>query len=218
MTAPGTKLLISEIFRSIQGESTQTGRLCSFIRLTGCNLRCVWCDTAYAFEGGEELALEEIVARVESHRTRLVLVTGGEPLAQSGVHELMAALLARDMEVMIETGGSLDIGGIDSRVRIVLDLKCPGSGMEARNRWENLDRLKPSDEIKFVLAGQEDYRWARRVVRERSLRERFTVLFSPVHGVLSNRSLAEWMLEDHLDVRMQIQLHKQIWPPGTRGV
>jgi 7-carboxy-7-deazaguanine synthase len=218
VTIPGRTLLVSEIFRSIQGESTQTGRRCSFVRLTGCNLRCVWCDTAYAFEGGEELEVEEIVARVEAHGTRFVLVTGGEPLAQSGVHDLMGALLARRWEVMVETGGSLDIGAVDSRVRIVLDLKCPGSGMEARNRWENLNLLKPSDEIKFVLAGEGDYRWARQVVRERRLADRFTVLFSPVHGVLSNRALAEWILEDGLDVRMQIQLHKQIWPAGTRGV
>jgi 7-carboxy-7-deazaguanine synthase len=218
MTAPGTRLLVSEIFHSIQGESTQTGRRCSFVRLTGCNLRCVWCDTAYAFEGGEWMEVGEILARVESHQTPLALITGGEPLAQAAVHSLMDALLSRGMEVMIETGGSLDIGAVDPRVRVVMDLKCPGSGMEARNRWENIELLKPSDEIKFVLAGEEDYRWARRNVRERRLSERCSVLFSPVHGVLSNRALAEWILEDHLNVRMQIQLHKEIWPPGTRGV
>jgi 7-carboxy-7-deazaguanine synthase len=218
MTQGGAKLLIREIFHSIQGESTQTGRPCSFVRLTGCNLRCVWCDTAYAFEGGEELTVEEICERVEAHRSRLVLVTGGEPLAQGSVHPLMGALLERGKEVMIETGGSLDISPVDPRVRIVMDLKCPGSGMEAHNRWENLALLKPSDEIKFVLSGRGDYQWARSVVRERLSENPCTILFSPVHGVLPIRTLAEWILEDGLDVRMQIQLHKTIWPSQMRGV
>jgi 7-carboxy-7-deazaguanine synthase len=218
MSALSGALFISEIFRSIQGESTQTGRPCSFVRLTGCNLRCVWCDTAYAFEGGAGMDVEEILERVEAHGTRLVLVTGGEPLAQPAVHTLIRGLLERGKEVMMETGGSLPIDDLDSRVRIVMDLKCPGSGMEGRNRWENLARLKRGDEIKFVLADRADYLWARRVIAEKDLPARCTVLLSPVHGVLSRRSLAEWILEDRLDVRMQIQLHKEIWPPGTRGV
>ncbi len=218
MTSGAGKLRVTEIFQSVQGESTQAGRRSSFVRLTGCNLRCVWCDTAYAFQGGSDRSVREIVEEVATHGTRLVLVTGGEPLAQEGVHALMVALLARGLEVMLETGGSLDIGGVDPRVRIVLDLKCPGSGMESRNRWENLALLKPTDEIKFVLAGRSDYEWAREVVAGRDLATAHPVLFSPVHGVLSRRSLAEWILEDRLDVRLQIQLHKEIWPPDMRGV
>jgi 7-carboxy-7-deazaguanine synthase len=213
-------LRITEIFHSIQGESSQVGRPCSFVRLTGCNLRCVWCDTAYAFHGGEDLDLEDILHRVEAHGAPLVLVTGGEPLAQAGVHALMRRLLDSGKEVMIETGGSLDIAGIDPRVRIVLDLKCPGSGMESRNRWENLESLKPTDEIKFVLKDRGDYEWARRVMQEKELDQpaRATVLFSPVFGVLEERALAEWILQDRLRVRLQLQLHKMIWPAEMRGV
>ena len=218
MSAEDGKLRIAEIFHSIQGESSQAGRPCSFVRLAGCNLRCVWCDTAYAFEGGEEMEVGAIVGRVAAHGTRLILVTGGEPLAQPAVHALLSALLDLGGEVMLETGGSLDIAGVDPRVRIVMDLKCPGSGMEPRNRWENLPLLKPSDEVKFVLRDRADYEWARRVLSERGLAGRFTVLFSPVSGALEKRSLAEWILEDRLEVRLQIQLHKEIWPHGTRGV
>jgi 7-carboxy-7-deazaguanine synthase len=218
VSSAGVRLLVNEIFHSIQGESTQAGRRCSFVRLTGCNLRCVWCDTAYAFDEGTDMEVEEIVRRVEGHGAGLVLVTGGEPLAQQGVTALVAALLGRGLEVMIETGGSLDISGLDPRVRIVMDLKCPGSGMDLQNRWQNLQALKPSDEVKFVLSNRDDYLWARQVVRENRLAGRCTVLFSPVHGVLSRRCLAEWILEDGLEVRLQIQLHKEIWPAGTRGV
>ena len=218
MSPAAETLRITEIFHSIQGESSQVGRPCSFVRLTGCNLRCVWCDTAYAFHGGEEMELSEILRRVDSHGAELVLVTGGEPLAQAGVHALMRRLLEAGKEVMIETGGSLDITGMDPRVRIVLDLKCPGSGMEARNRWENLASLKPTDEIKFVLNDRGDYEWARAVLRERRLDARAGVLFSPVFGVLDGRQLAGWILEDRLKVRLQLQLHKVIWPPDMRGV
>lgn len=218
MKHPDTTLRVTEIFHSIQGESTQTGRRCSFVRLTGCNLRCVWCDTAYAFEGGEDLTVDEIRTQVRSHGTDLVLVTGGEPLLQPGVHPLIAALLDDGREVMIETGGSLDIAPLDPRVRVVMDLKCPGSAMEKHNRWENLEHLKPSDEVKFVIAGRIDYEWARRVLSERDLARRCTVLFSPAYGLLHPRQLAEWILEDRLPARMQIQLHKAIWPPDTRGV
>ncbi len=213
-----TRIRVTEIFHSIQGESTQIGRRCSFVRLTGCNLRCVWCDTAYAFEGGEEMTVEAVVDRVGALGSRLVLVTGGEPLSQRGVHDLMEALLERDHEVMIETGGSLDIGPIDPRVRIVMDLKCPGSGMAHRNRWENLSQLKPSDEIKFVIADRADYEWARRTLEERQLPRRCSVLLSPVHGEMDLRRLAEWILEDRLEVRLQLQLHKEIWPTDLRGV
>jgi len=217
--SPGRETLrITEIFHSIQGESSQVGRPCSFVRLTGCNLRCAWCDTAYAFHGGEDMELDDILRRVDSHGASLVLVTGGEPLAQPGVHSLMTGLLHLGKEVMIETGGSLDISGIDSRVRIILDLKCPGSGMEPKNCWENLKSLKPTDEIKFVLKDRSDYEWARRVLRERRLEDHATVLFSPVFGVLDGRELAGWILQDRLKVRLQLQLHKLIWPPDMRGV
>jgi 7-carboxy-7-deazaguanine synthase len=211
-------LRITEIFHSIQGESTQAGRRCSFVRLTGCNLRCVWCDTAYAFEGGRDVAIPEIVREVESHGAPLVLVTGGEPLAQPAVHDLMEALLAAGKEVMIETGGSLDVSRIDRRVRIVMDLKCPGSGMERMNRWENLALLKPTDEIKFVVADRADYEWSREEIRRRRLWEAATVLLSPVFGAMDPRALAEWILEDRLEVRMQMQMHKAIWPSEMRGV
>jgi len=211
-------LRVTEIFHSIQGESTRAGRPCSFVRLTGCNLRCLWCDTAYAFEGGEEMEMEQILSRLAAHGAPLVLVTGGEPLAQPAVHALMARLLDAGKEVMIETGGSLDISGIDPRVLIVLDLKCPGSGMEPKNRWENLDSLKPTDEIKFVIRDRDDYEWARAVLKARHLERRAGVLFSPVFGEMSPRRLAEWILEDHLNVRMQLQMHKLIWPPSMRGV
>jgi len=211
-------LRITEIFHSIQGESTQAGRRCCFVRLTGCNLRCVWCDTAYAFEGGRDVAIPEIVREVESHGAPLVLVTGGEPLAQPAVHDLMEALLAAGKEVMIETGGSLDVSRIDRRVRIVMDLKCPGSGMERMNRWENLALLKPTDEIKFVVADRADYEWSREEIRRRRLWEAVTVLLSPVFGAMDPRALAEWILEDRLEVRMQMQMHKAIWPSEMRGV
>lgn len=218
MSASTATLRITEIFHSIQGESTQTGRPCVFVRLTGCNLRCVWCDTAYAFEGGEAMSIEAIADRVAAYGTDLVLLTGGEPLAQEGVHDLIDRLLGQGREVMIETGGSLDIARLDRRVRVVLDVKCPGSGMEPKNRWENLELLKPTDEIKFVLNDRRDYEYARDLIRRRELAGRATLLLSPVHGVLAPRELAEWMLSDRLPARLQLQIHKMIWSPDARGV
>ncbi len=218
MSASTATLRITEIFHSIQGESTQTGRPCVFVRLTGCNLRCVWCDTAYAFEGGEAMSIEAIADRVAAYGTDLVLLTGGEPLAQEGVHDLIDRLLEQGREVMIETGGSLDIARLDRRVRVVLDVKCPGSGMEPKNRWENLEHLKPTDEIKFVLNDRRDYEYARDLIRRRELVGRATLLLSPVHGVLAPRELAEWMLSDRLPARLQLQIHKMIWSPDARGV
>jgi len=213
-----TRLRINEIFHSIQGESRHAGRPCVLVRLTGCNLRCSWCDTAYAFEEGTDLSVDEVLARIAAHGTRYVLLTGGEPLAQEGVHDLARELCDRGHEVAIETGGSLDIGPLDRRVMVVMDLKCPGSGMVDRNRWENLELLKPSDEVKFVLADRADYEWARDVVVRYHLDGRFGVLFSPVHGVLHPRPLSEWVLADRLPVRVQLQIHKYIWPPDQRGV
>ncbi len=216
--AAATVLRVNEIFHSIQGESSRAGRPCVFVRLTACNLRCVWCDTAYAFEEGRTTSVAEIVSRVTRWSTPFVLVTGGEPLLQDGVHDLIEALLGRGREVAVETGGSLDISGLDPRVAIVMDLKCPGSGMDGHNRWENLRWLKSSDEIKFVLADRADYEWAAGVIRERRLTTICHVLLSPAHGLLDPRALAGWILEDGLDVRLQVQIHKYIWPADMRGV
>jgi 7-carboxy-7-deazaguanine synthase len=213
-----TTLVVNEIFHSIQGESRHAGRPCVFVRLTGCNLRCVWCDTAYAFEEGETKTVGAVAEAVASFGTRYVLLTGGEPLAQAGVHDLAAELLDRGHEVAIETGGSLDIGPLDRRVMVVLDVKCPGSGMSARNRWENLALLKRSDEVKFVVNDRADYDWAREVIARERLEERCGLLLSPVHGVLSPRALSEWMLADATPARLQLQLHKYIWPADMRGV
>jgi len=213
-----TTLVVNEIFHSIQGESRHAGRPCSFVRLAYCNLRCVWCDTAYAFDEGTETSVGEVLDRLAAFGTPYVLVTGGEPLAQPGVHDLIGALCETGHEVAVETGGSLDIAPVDRRVMIVLDLKCPGSGMLDRNRWANLDLLKPGDEVKFVIADRADYEWARGVLRERRLAGRHGLLLSPVHGALHPRLLAEWILEDRLPVRLQVQLHKYIWPPDRRGV
>jgi 7-carboxy-7-deazaguanine synthase len=213
-----TLLRVNEIFHSIQGESRHAGRPCVFVRLTWCNLRCVWCDTAYAFEEGEDRSVADILRRVEAWGTRYVLVTGGEPLGQHGVHDLVGELLDRGYEVAVETGGSLDLAPLDGRALVIMDLKCPGSGMEDRNRWDNLDILKPGDEVKLVIADRADYDWARGVIERRNLARRFGVLLSPVHGVLDPRRLAEWVLEDRLPVRLQLQIHKYIWPPDTRGV
>jgi len=213
-----TVLKVNEIFHSIQGESRHAGRPCAFVRLTWCNLRCVWCDTAYAFEEGAEMTVAAILDRVRATGAPYVLVTGGEPLVQAGVHDLMAELLEAGHEVAIETGGGLDTAPIDPRVMVVLDVKCPGSGMAERNRWENLERLRPTDEVKFVIADRADYDWALAIIRRHALPDRCGVLLSPVHGTLEPRPLAEWMLADRLPARLQVQLHKYIWPPGMRGV
>lgn len=213
-----TVLKVNEIFHSIQGESRHAGRPCVFVRLTFCNLRCVWCDTAYAFEEGQDETVGAIADKVAACGTRYVLVTGGEPLVQPGVHDLFAELLDRGCEVAVETGGSLDIGPLDRRVMVVLDLKCPASGMSAKNRWENIDLLKPQDEIKFVVNDRADYEWARNVIAERLLDGRCGLLLSPVHGVLEPRILSEWMLADRMNARLQVQLHKYIWPGAERGV
>jgi 7-carboxy-7-deazaguanine synthase len=213
-----TVLTVNEIFHSIQGESRHAGRPCAFVRLTWCNLRCVWCDTAYAFEEGATMTVAAILDRVRAFGAPYVLVTGGEPLVQAGVHDLMGELLEAGHEVAIETGGGLDTAPIDPRVMVVLDIKCPGSGMADRNRWDNLGRLRPTDEVKFVIADRADYDWALAIIRRHALPDRCGVLLSPVHGTLEPRPLAEWMLADRLPARLQVQLHKYIWPAGMRGV
>jgi 7-carboxy-7-deazaguanine synthase len=210
-------LRITEIFYSIQGESTRAGRRCVFVRLTGCNLRCVWCDSEYTFTGGEKMALEDVVARVASYGCNLVEVTGGEPLAQRGSFELIRALCDRGFEVLIETSGSIDIGDVDARAVAIMDLKCPGSGEEAKNLWSNIDKLRPRDEIKFVLADRRDYEWALEVVRKHDL-ARWEILFSPVWGGIDLKDLAAWMLADAVPARLQIQLHKLVWGPDVKGV
>ncbi len=213
-----TILRVNEIFHSIQGESRHAGRACVFVRLTWCNLRCSWCDTTYAFEEGEDRSVAEILEAVAGYGTRYALVTGGEPLLQEGARDLVAELLDRGYEVAVETGGSLDIGVLDRRAMVVMDLKCPGSGMDGKNRWENLPLLRPSDEVKFVVADRADYDWARDAIARHRLAERCGLLLSPVHGVLDPRRLAEWILEDRLPARLQLQIHKYIWPPDARGV
>ncbi len=216
-------LVINEIYRSLQGESTRAGQPCTLVRLTGCGLRCGYCDTAYAFHQGQEMTVEEVLDRVQALGERLVLVTGGEPLEQEAVGLLLEGLAAAGAVTMVETGGHVDIGRAAAATSIVLDLKTPGSGMAARNRWENLDRLRPSDEIKVVLTGREDYLWARRVLAERRCRGRALtdicpVLFSPAAGELEPAALAGWILEDRLPVRLNLQLHRLIWPDAERGV
>ena len=208
---------VTEIFHSIQGESSHAGRPCVFVRLTGCNLRCRWCDSEYTFTGGEKMSLDDVVARVRSYGCNLVEITGGEPLAQAEAFELIAKLCDDNYEVLIETSGSIDIAPVDRRAKIILDVKCPGSGEAAKNRWENLDVLRPHDEVKFVIAGRDDYDFARRVVAEKNL-DRWTVLFSPVWGELDMKTLAEWMLADRVTARLQTQLHKHIWGAEARGV
>ena len=209
---------VTEIFFSIQGESSYAGRPCLFVRLTGCPLRCTWCDTAYAFYGGTERGLESIIAELEQYDCRLVEITGGEPLAQPDVHPLITALADRGYTVLIETSGALDIGPVDPRAIIIMDLKCPGSGMADRNRWDNLSLLKPQDEVKFVIKDRTDYDWAVRTVQHHDLAARHTVLFSPVFGELAPQQLAEWILTDGVPARFQLQLHKLIWDPVARGV
>jgi 7-carboxy-7-deazaguanine synthase len=213
------RVRVNEIFLSIQGESTWAGLPCVFVRLTGCNLRCTWCDTAYAFYEGHQMDIADVVAKVDSLGCGLVEITGGEPLLQPGVHPLIATLLERSYEVMIETSGERDISTLDSRAIRIVDLKCPGSGESARNRWSNLEHLTPHDEVKFVLCDRRDYEWARDAIRTHRLHDRVNaVLLSPVFGQLDPSDLAAWILADRLPVRMQLQMHKHIWSPTARGV
>jgi 7-carboxy-7-deazaguanine synthase len=213
------RLRINEIFYSLQGESTFTGRPCVLVRLTGCQMRCRWCDTEYAFHEGSWMSLEEVLAEVAVHRCPLVEVTGGEPLLQPGTRPLLAALCDAGYEVLLETGGGLDVAGVDPRVRRIVDVKCPGSGEADKNDWTNLGRLAAHDEVKFVVKDRVDYEFVRDVINRHSLAGRTAaVLLSPVHGVLDPRTFSEWILADHLPVRLQLQVHKIVWAPETRGV
>ena len=205
------QLRITEIFYSLQGESSRVGLPTVFVRLTGCPLRCTYCDTAYAFSGGNNMAIPEVLTEVARYTTRYVTVTGGEPLAQKSCLPLLRALCDAGYEVSLETGGALDISGVDARVMRVMDIKTPASGEMEKNRWDNLAVLHKHDEIKFVLCDEADYIWAAQVLRERNLADTCTVLFSPSHEQLSPTVLADWILRDHLPVRMQVQLHKVLW-------
>lgn len=210
-------LRIHEIFHSLQGETSRTGLPTVFVRLTGCPLRCSYCDTAYAFSGGSQMAIEDILHQVAQYGARYVTVTGGEPLAQKACLDLLAQLCDAGYRVSLETGGALDISGVDRRVAVVLDVKTPGSGEVQKNLWANLAHLKPEDEVKFVLCDRADYDWARQVLAERAIAARCEVLFSPSYRQLDPARLAGWILEDRLPVRVQIQLHKLLWgeKPGV---
>jgi 7-carboxy-7-deazaguanine synthase len=212
-------LTINEIFHSIQGESTHTGRPCVFVRLTACDLRCSWCDTPYAFTEGSKMSLNAIVSQVEQYGCDLVEITGGEPLLQRDVYPLMQQLLDAGCTVMLETGGHVSIRDVPARVIRIVDVKCPGSGEAARMHWENLELLRAQDEVKFVIRDRADYEYARGVLARHRLADRTAaVLFSPVHDVLPAKDLAGWILEDRLPVRLQLQAHKFIWSADTRGV
>lgn len=210
-TALAARLRITEIFVSVQGESSRVGLPTVFVRLTGCPLRCTWCDTAYAFTGGSARALDDIVAEVARHGLRHVCVTGGEPLAQKGCLALMSALCDAGHDVSLETSGALDIGEVDARVSRIMDLKAPGSGEVAKNRYENIALLRAHDEVKIVLADAADYDWARAQIATHALDRRCSVLLSPVTGNLDPTELAEWIVRDRLPVRFQLQLHKILW-------
>ncbi|MEO6975864.1 MAG: 7-carboxy-7-deazaguanine synthase QueE [Gallionella sp.] len=208
---PETLLRVSEIFYSLQGETGRVGLPTVFIRLTGCPLRCVYCDTAYAFTGGQSMSLAGILRQVAEYAPHYVTVTGGEPLAQKNCPALLTDLCDAGYEVSLETGGALDISVVDARVMRVLDIKTPGSGEVAKNRWENLPLLTRHDEIKFVLCDESDYQWAKQILQQHQLAGKCTVLFSPVHGTMNGTQLANWILRDRLPVRMQVQLHKLLW-------
>ncbi len=210
-TALTAQLRITEIFFSLQGETSRVGLPTAFIRLTGCPLRCGYCDTAYAFTGGKSLAIEEILKQVAHYAPRYVTVTGGEPLAQKNCGVLLTALCDAGYQVSLETSGALDIGTVDARVMRVVDIKTPASGEVDKNRWENLALLRSNDEVKFVLCNEEDYCWACRILEQHRLAEKCGVLFSPSQGELDATRLAEWILRDRLPVRFQIQLHKILW-------
>jgi 7-carboxy-7-deazaguanine synthase len=215
---PAGRLLIHEIYRSLQGESTFAGLPCVFVRLAVCDARCVWCDTPHAFTQGDLWDVAEVVRRVEEYGDPLVEITGGEPLLQEEVFPLMTRLADLGRTVLLETSGAHDVRRVDARVHIIMDLKCPDSGECAGNYWPNLEALKPADQIKFVIASRRDFDWAVDTIRARQLDRRFTVLLSPVFGQVPPLQLAEWLLASRLQVRMQLQMHKFIWDPEARGV
>ena len=209
---------ITEIYQSIQGESSYAGLPCVFVRTTGCDLRCSWCDSEFTFTGGVTMEVDEILARVATYDCRLVELTGGEPLLQKEIYDLAARLLAAGYTVLIETGGHRDISQLDPRVIRVMDLKCPDSGECERNLWSNLDHLRPTDEVKFVIASRRDYEWALRTIRDHKLEDRVHILLSTAFGLIKPDEVVDWMLTDKLRARFQLQLHKYIWDPQARKV
>jgi 7-carboxy-7-deazaguanine synthase len=213
-------LRVTEIFRSIQGESTHAGRPCTFVRLTGCPMRCVWCDSEYTFSGGDHFTLEDVMNRVRAFGCKLVEVTGGEPLAQREAFTLIELLCSEDYEVLVETGGFVSTEGLDPRAGVILDVKCPASGEAERNHWPNLERLRPDkDEVKFVIADFADWSYALKIIKEHELERRArSILISPAWGLVDLKDLAEWVSASGLDLRMQLQLHKYIWGPEVHGV
>ena len=213
-------LRVTEIFRSIQGESTHAGRPCTFVRLTGCPMRCVWCDSEYTFTGGEHYSIDNIMDQVKAFGCNLVEVTGGEPLAQKEAFNLIKRLCDEDYEVLIETGGYVSTANLDERAKVILDIKCPASGEEPRNDWSNIDRLRPDkDEVKFVIADEGDWLYAKNLIKERDLETRTkAVLISPAWEQVDLQQLADWIAGSGLNVRMQLQLHKYIWGPDVKGV
>ncbi len=217
-TSIPASLKINEIYLSVQGESTWAGLPCVFVRLTGCSLRCSWCDTAYAFYDGKDEGLNEILARIDSFGVKLVEITGGEPLEQDGVYPLMEALLKKGYQVLLETSGAVDLGKVPRAVVKIMDIKCPGSGEDSRNLWNNLEKLAPhQDEIKFVIKDRVDYEYSKDIIRQYALEGKYTLLFSAAFEHLKPSDLAEWITADRLPVRFQLQMHKYIWPDDTKG-
>ncbi|MCK6604080.1 MAG: 7-carboxy-7-deazaguanine synthase QueE [Ignavibacteriaceae bacterium] len=211
-------LKVNEIYFSIQGEGTKAGLPCVFIRLTYCNLRCTYCDTEYAFYDGKDMTMEQVLEEVKKYGCNLVEVTGGEPLIQKECIPLMTELCNLGYEVMIETGGSLPIKNIDPRVKVIMDLKCPSSKMTKKNHYDNISYLKDFDEVKFVIGSREDYEWSKQMIEQYQLDKKCIVLFSPVFGSIEPVNIVDWLLEDKLNVRFQLQMHKFIWDPATKGV
>ena len=209
---------INEIYLSVQGESTHTGLPCIFIRLTGCNLRCSWCDTAYAFHEGKNMSIDEILQKVENFGIHLVEITGGEPLMQDNVYILMRRLIEKGYKVMLETGGSISLERVPKDVIKIMDLKCPGSGEQEKNNLDNLKLLAPHDEVKFVILDKKDYEWSRDIIKRYKINETAHILLSPVFDKLELKEMVKWILEDQLPVRLQTQLHKIIWDKNTIGV
>jgi 7-carboxy-7-deazaguanine synthase len=211
-------LVVSEIFHSIQGESTHAGRPCVFVRLAFCNLRCSYCDTVYAFDEGIEMSIDDIIVAVRKYNGKLVEITGGEPLLQPNVNNLMTQLSDEGFEILLETNGSLDISKVDTRVKRIVDFKCPSSNMTEKILWANVTHLKFDDEVKFVIGCREDYEWSKKIIAEHQINRRCPILMLPVYNLIEPLQLVEWILQDKLDVRFQLQMQKYIWSPETRGV
>ncbi|MBR73416.1 MAG: 7-carboxy-7-deazaguanine synthase [Dehalococcoidaceae bacterium] len=212
------EIKVNEIYKSVQGESTYSGLPCTFIRLTFCNLRCSYCDTEYAFYEGTDMRIPEIIKKVNNLKCNLVEVTGGEPLVQDGCIDLLKALISNGNKILIETGGALSIEKIPKEVVIILDIKCPSSNMSDKNLWSNIDLIKPSDEIKFVIGDKKDYNWSKKIIKKYNLTDKCTILFSPVYNKIEPKTMVEWIMKDNLNVRFQTQLHKSIWNHNTKGV